>query len=202
MLNVTSTQDTLTDPWRKPGLSAGYAEAHVNPGHRLRWQGRRSGCPACQDSDVRLDSLTDVETRTMMKIRSGAVIVGLCAGWALGVGQWGQVLGAEEKLRVLIVDGQNNHNWRAMTPPMKAELEGSGRFTVDVATTPGPRAKPSAWDAFHPDFARYDVVLSNYNGEPWPAEVRKALEDYVANGGGLAIIHAANNAFPDWPAFN
>ncbi len=46
------------------------------------------------------------------------------------------------------------------------------------------------------------MVLSNYNGEPWPAEVRKALEDYVAKGGGLAIIHAANNAFPDWPAFN
>ena len=58
--------------------------------------------------------------------------------------------GAEEKVRVLIVDGQNNHNWRAMTPPMKAALEQSGRFTVDVATTPGPKSKPADWDVVPP----------------------------------------------------
>ncbi len=138
----------------------------------------------------------------MIGIRNGAVLVGLLGGWGLGLGLTGRALGAEEKLRVLIVDGQNNHNWRIMTPPMKADLERSGRFTVDVVTTPGPKAERSAWDAFRPDFSRYDVVLSNYNGESWPPEVRKALEDYVAKGGGLAIIHAANNAFQDWPAYN
>ena len=109
--------------------------------------------------------------------------------------------GADDKIRVLIVNGQNNHNWRIMTPPMKADLEKSGRFTVDVATTPGPKSERSAWNAFRPDFSKYDVVLSNYNGEAWPAEVRQALEDYVSKGGGLAIIHAANNAFPEWPAY-
>ena len=46
-------------------------------------------------------------------------------------------LGAEAKtLSVLIVDGQNNHNWRAMTPFMKAQLEKTKMFTVDVSTTP------------------------------------------------------------------
>ena len=109
---------------------------------------------------------------------------------------------AEGKLRVLIIDGQNNHDWRKMTPPMKADLEQSDRFTVDVATTPGPKAPKSAWESFHPDFTKYDVVLSNYNGEPWPVSVQKGLEDYVARGGGLSIIHAANNSFPDWPAYN
>jgi type 1 glutamine amidotransferase len=109
---------------------------------------------------------------------------------------------AEAKLRVLIVDGQNNHNWRGMTPPIKADLESSGRFTVDVVTTPVAKSPKSAWDSFHPDFAKYDVVLSNYNGEPWPAPVQKALEAYVAGGGGLSIIHAANNAFPEWTEFN
>ncbi len=138
----------------------------------------------------------------MIRISKGAVLVGLLAGWVLGVGLAGQAQATEEKVRVLIVDGQNNHNWRIMTPPMKADLERSGRFTVDVATTPAPKAQRSDWDAFRPDFSKYDVVLSNYNGESWPPEVRKALEDYVAKGGGLAIIHAANNAFPDWPAFN
>jgi type 1 glutamine amidotransferase len=109
---------------------------------------------------------------------------------------------AADKLHVLIIDGQNNHDWRMMTPPMKSDLERSGRFTVDVITTPDRRALPSAWDSFRPDFKKYDVVLSNYNGQPWPQEVQKALEDYVAEGGGLAIIHAANNSFSEWMAYN
>ncbi len=138
----------------------------------------------------------------MIGIRNCTVVVGLLASGALGFGLAGRTLGAEDKIRVLIVDGQNNHNWRAMTPLMKADLERSGRFTVDVATTPGPKSPPSAWDAFRPDFSKYDVVLSNYNGDSWPPDVRKSLEEYVAKGGGLAIIHAANNAFEDWPAFN
>jgi hypothetical protein len=138
----------------------------------------------------------------MIGFRNGTVVVGLLAGWALCFGLAERALGAEEKIRVLIVDGQNNHNWRVMTPPMKADLERSGRFTVDVATTPGPKSPTAAWDAFHPDFSKYDVVLSNYNGDSWPPDVRKSLEDYVAKGGGLAIIHAANNAFEHWPAYN
>jgi len=109
---------------------------------------------------------------------------------------------AAEKLRLLIIDGQNNHNWRAMTPPMKATLEKTGRFTVEVATTPEKNAPPEAWSAFRPDFSRYAVVLSNYNGEPWPNEVQNGLEKFVRDGGGLAIIHAANNPFPEWKAFN
>lgn len=40
------------------------------------------------------------------------------------------------KIRVLIIDGQNNHDWRKMTPWHKAQLEASGLFTVEVSTTP------------------------------------------------------------------
>lgn len=109
---------------------------------------------------------------------------------------------AGEKLRVLIVDGQNNHEWQAMTPEMKVSLEKTGRFAVDVATSPPKDAPASAWDAFRPEFSKYDVVLSNYNGQRWPGEVEKALEAYVSGGGGLVVIHAANNAFADWPAWN
>lgn len=49
-------------------------------------------------------------------------------------------------IRVLIVDGQNNHDWKKMTPPMKADLEASGRFAVDVATTPPAKSPASAWE--------------------------------------------------------
>lgn len=43
---------------------------------------------------------------------------------------------AAQKLKALIVDGQNNHDWQHTTPVLKWILEDSGRFTVDVATAP------------------------------------------------------------------
>ena len=43
---------------------------------------------------------------------------------------------ADEKIKVLIIDGQNNHNWQQTTPVLKKILEGTERFTVDVATSP------------------------------------------------------------------
>jgi type 1 glutamine amidotransferase len=121
-------------------------------------------------------------------------------------------LAAAEKLKVLIVDGQNNHDWKATTPHMKKSLEDCGRFNVDVATTPPrPAGKATTEEqdkyretmaAFKPDFAKYDVVLSNYNGDNWPEETRKALEKYVSGGKGLVIVHAANNSFTGWTEYN
>ena len=39
---------------------------------------------------------------------------------------------AEEtaKLKALIIDGQNNHNWRETTPVLKKDLEDTGRRFV------------------------------------------------------------------------
>ena len=106
---------------------------------------------------------------------------------------------AEPSLRALLVDGQNNHkNWPATTKMMKKYLEETGLFMVDVATT-----NPQGTDEnFRPDFAKYQVVVSNYNGAPWPASTRQAFVDYVKGGGGLVVVHAANNAFGDWPEYN
>ncbi|RPI86766.1 MAG: ThuA domain-containing protein [Planctomycetaceae bacterium] len=118
---------------------------------------------------------------------------------SIGLGEFAR---ADEPLKLLIVDGQNNHNWKAMTPVMKAELEKTGRFKVDVVTTPENNAPAAEWARFRPDFGKYQVVLSNYNGQLWPEEVRVALVKWVGNGGGLVIIHAANNAFPEWPEWN
>ena len=42
----------------------------------------------------------------------------------------------------------------------------------------------------------------NYDGPDWPADLRAQFEKYVSDGGGLVIVHAADNAFPDWPAYN
>ena len=107
--------------------------------------------------------------------------------------------GGGEKLRALIIDGQNNHDWQSTTPLLKKHLEASGRFTVDVATSP-----PAGQDmsGFRPKFADYDVVVSNYNGDRWPKETEKAFEAFVAGGGGFVSVHAADNSFTEWPEYN
>lgn len=75
-------------------------------------------------------------------------------------------------------------------------LEGGKPTTA----TEEPRPDPD----FKPNFSNYDVVLVNFGWKtaPWPEETQKALEDYVNGGGGLVIVHAANNAFENWPAYN
>ncbi len=111
-------------------------------------------------------------------------------------------LHAADKLKVLIVDGQNNHKWDITTPVLRHALESSGAFSVDVSTTPAKGLPKEAWNAWKPVFTDYQAVVSNYNGEPWPEAVRAAFTKYVANGGGFVSVHAANNSFPEWKEYN
>lgn len=129
----------------------------------------------------------------------------------------------ESKIKVLIIDGQNNHgDWPKTTALMKQDLEDSGRFTVDVERTKytwnGDKHLPEyaltdkeyvhgtakTDPDFKPHFAQYDVVLSNfgYGAAPWPDETKASFEKFVASGGGLVIVHAADNSFGDWKEYN
>src|SRR5579862_8835680 len=98
--------------------------------------------------------------------------------------------GDAPKIKALIIDGQNNHNWRATTPILKAALESSGLFTVDVVTTHPERESIAD---FKPDFEKYKVIVSNFNGADWPIETQHAFEEYMKNGGGFVSVHAADN---------
>ncbi len=132
---------------------------------------------------------------------------------------------AAEKLKALIVDGQNNHAvWPKATVMMKQYLEDSGLFEVEVARTKFisnferekdwlPLAgagesegmkKPMPDPDFSPDFKKYDVVLSNFGfgAADWPEATRKNLETYMEEGGGLVVVHAANNSWGNWKEFN
>lgn len=106
---------------------------------------------------------------------------------------------AAGKIAVLIVDGQNNHKWAETTPVLKRLLEETRQFQVDVATTP---PKGGDMSQFNPEFAKYKVVVSNYNGDSWSAPTNAAFEKFVRNGGGFVSYHAADNAFPEWEQFN
>ncbi|MGI9242148.1 MAG: ThuA domain-containing protein, partial [Verrucomicrobiales bacterium] len=100
------------------------------------------------------------------------------------------------------VDGQNNHKWQQTTPVLKQALESSGKFSVDVSTSPGKNGSKEDWDKWRPEFSKYGAVVSNYNGQDWPEEVRDSFIKYVGGGGGLVIIHAADNSFPNWKEYN
>lgn len=127
---------------------------------------------------------------------------------ALGAAALQRVHGQRPKIRVLIVDGINNHDWKTATAAIREILLQTNLFSVDVSTTPPRGASPDAWATWHPDFSAYDVVVNNFNGGEkedgiqWPSTVEVAFEKYVRNGGGLVVYHAANNAFYPWHAYN
>lgn len=110
-----------------------------------------------------------------------------------------QVEAKPRRMKALVVSGQNNHNWPVSHKVLKLILEQSGLFDVDIALT-----APAGGDMsdFKPDFAAYDVVVLDYNGDRWPAETDAAFLDYVQGGGGVVIYHAADNAFAGWDEFN
>jgi hypothetical protein len=124
--------------------------------------------------------------------RKPLVLIALLAG----------TLMAAEPIPVMLLDGESAgpyHAWKLTTPVLKKELDETGLFRVDVVTAP-----PSPVDAaqFKPEFGKYRVVVLNYDAPDWPAPLKAAFEQYVANGGGVVVVHAADNAFADWPAFN
>lgn len=108
------------------------------------------------------------------------------------------------RLPILIIDGFSNHDWKQTTAVTKWILEGSGLFRVDVTTFPSDSTQRSRW---LPLFEDYAVVIQNTNNihDPalrWPRTMEKALEKYVGEGGGLYILHSANNAFPHWSEYD
>jgi hypothetical protein len=109
---------------------------------------------------------------------------------------------AQARIKVMLLDGASAaayHNWKLTTQVMKRELEETGLFDVTVVTVP---PADGDFSAVHPDFAQYQVVVSNYDSQDWPAPLKSAFEDYMKAGGGLVSVHGADNAFPSWPAFN
>lgn len=119
---------------------------------------------------------------------------------------FGQNKASKNQIKVLIVDGFSNHDWKETTKEVKAILEENGMFTVNVSTSPS-TVEDAAWINWNPAFKNYDVVIQNSNNYSnkelrWPSKIEKQLEDYVKSGGGLYILHSANNSFPQWAEYD
>jgi type 1 glutamine amidotransferase len=109
---------------------------------------------------------------------------------------------AAPPIMAMILDGQSGgtyHAWQQVTPVLKKQLEDTGLFHVDVVTSP---VSTGDFSNFRPDFTKYQVIISNYDAPDWPADLKASFERYVTSGGGFVSVHAADNAFPNWKAYN
>jgi hypothetical protein len=96
---------------------------------------------------------------------------------------------------VLILTGQNGHNWKGTTPILRKILEDTNKFEVRV-TEEVRGAGPET-------FAPYDLIVVNYfeRGRPelkWGEKANGAFLDYLRAGKGVVIYHFSTAAFDGW----
>ena len=111
---------------------------------------------------------------------------------------------AATSVRLMLLDGESGgpwHKWQLTTPVLKKILDEPGLFQVDVVTAP---AAGGDFSAFAPKFSDYKAIVFNYDApsDRWSDTLKKSYEDYVSAGGGMVSVHAANNAFAGWDAYN
>src|SRR5580704_7512692 len=95
------------------------------------------------------------------------------------------------KIAVLIVTGQNGHDWRGTTPLLRKILEDTDKFEVRVMEEfrgAGPET-----------LAPYDLVVLNYfeRGRPelrWGDRADNAFLDFVRSGKGVVVYHFSTAA--------
>jgi uncharacterized protein len=99
-------------------------------------------------------------------------------------------------IKVLILSGQNNHDWTTTTPALRRILEDSGRFVVEITH------RPDQWTA--EVLSPHDLILSDWNTfgpgpiRDWPTAAREAFLGFVREGKGVVFVHAGSSSFYDW----
>ena len=129
-------------------------------------------------------------------MRSPFLKLGIACVFLLGIAR--PAPAQAPKIQVLIITGQNGHDWRATTPVLRKILEDTKRFEVRV-TEEFRGAGPET-------LAPYDLVVLNYydGNKPalrWGARADNALLDFVRGGKGLVVYHFSTAAFNGWSEF-
>lgn len=103
-------------------------------------------------------------------------------------------------VRVLVLTGQNNHDWKATTVAIREVLGRGDRFAVSVTEHPE-RCDSSSLEA-------YDVLVSNWNTfgdgaavKEWPEATRRAVVEFVRRGRGFVVVHSGSSSFPEWAEY-
>jgi uncharacterized protein len=127
------------------------------------------------------------------------VACAICASVGLIRAQQPAAPAGPPKIQVLIITGQNGHNWRGTTPILRKILEDTEKFEVHVTEEfrgGGPET-----------LAPYDLVVLNYQDRGnrpelrWGTRADTALVDFVRNGKGLVVYHFSMAAFDGWTEY-
>lgn len=97
---------------------------------------------------------------------------------------------AADRVRVLIVDGQNNHDWKATTDALRATLRATGRFAVEVSAAPQTPIHSSPREPKNPD----EEALKEYRAI-------KSEHDELKRRAGNDVAEAWNNWNPDFDQY-
>jgi type 1 glutamine amidotransferase len=102
-------------------------------------------------------------------------------------------------VRILLLSGQNNHEWSKTTPLLSDVYNNSKLFTVSITEHP---------DTLNYDsFRKFDVIVSNRN--TWPDNNVRLTPDweagfmrYMNEGGSAVFIHAGASSFYKWDDYH
>jgi type 1 glutamine amidotransferase len=104
----------------------------------------------------------------------------------------------EKQIKLLIISGSGNHEWKKTTPLLDRIFDESNLFTTLITEKPDTLSYNS--------FKKFDLVVCNAN--TWPDNVTRLSSQwesdfvrYVKEGGGVLLFHAAASSFYGWEEF-
>ena len=101
------------------------------------------------------------------------------------------------KIKTLLLTGENNHDWTRSAPFCRDLLDGSGRFAVTLTEAPGEvLADAEAVRGFELFFFDW-----NDSADALSDAAKANFEAAVDAGAGVVILHAADNGFAGWEAY-
>lgn len=105
------------------------------------------------------------------------------------------IVAPAKTIRVLILSGASNHEWRKTTPLLNRIFDEAGQFTTQVTNKPDTLTYPA--------LKKFDLVVSNANTWPdnnvrWSPDWENAFAKYVREGGGALFFHAGSSSFYGW----
>jgi type 1 glutamine amidotransferase len=126
----------------------------------------------------------------MLAVNRRVTLICGIAGWLLAASAVGRTQDrpsanqpAPRALRVLILAGEGDHDWRNAVPFLRQVLSDTGRFDLRVCETPAGLTARTLSD--------FDVVVDDRAGPASGHETETAIAELVASGKGLVLTHAA-----------
>ncbi len=106
-----------------------------------------------------------------------------------------------QKIDVLLISGKTDkyHNWQIKADNYKTLLKTISSFRTEelILNDSNEYNLPKMLE-----LTKYKVIILNINNVIWQDYSKRMFENYIQKGGGLVIMHEADNAFPEWPEFN